>query len=157
MSLGSLAIGYVGLGALLAITCALVTRPPVADTLLVVVLWPLYAPFLLAGARARDPREAELLDALARAATSPLGAMLPDRDNARVLAQRLREAGTRLVDLETVLARPDFDPSPSATPTSSPRAARPRPPRPHSCASARSSSSARFASATTTSSTRSRS
>ncbi len=111
MSLGVLAIGYVGLGAIAALICGLAKKLGLVDGVLVLVMWPLYAPFLLlGGGRDLDAREAELLAALARAASSPLGAMLPDAESGRVLARRLREASARLVELEAVLARPDFDP-----------------------------------------------
>ena len=56
-----------------------------------------------------DPGAAELVSALSRAQASPLASVLPDAETARVLASRLREAGSRLADLEAVLARPDFD------------------------------------------------
>jgi transposase len=42
---------------------------------------------------------------------SPLAGVLPDVESARILGGRLREAGARLVDLDEVLARPDFDPA----------------------------------------------
>src|SRR5690349_21538616 len=79
-------------------------------------MWPLWAPLALVrpgrgAADADDPRERELLAALARAQDSPLASVLPDAENARVLAARLREAGMRLADLDAVIARPDFDPA----------------------------------------------
>jgi len=114
MSLGMLAVGYIALGGLLALAVAIARRPSAADTFLVVVMWPLYAPFLLlaeARAASDDPGEEKLLAALARASSSPLGALLPDAESARVLARRLREATERLAELEAVLARPDFDPA----------------------------------------------
>jgi hypothetical protein len=84
-------------------------RPPAVDVLLLVVMWPIWAP--LAFVRGDlDPREDELIRALGRAKSSPLAALLPDPDTARVLAARLREASRRLVELDLVLARPDFDP-----------------------------------------------
>ena len=112
MSLAILSIGYIGTGIVLGIIAAIAKRPSPTDAFLVVVMWPLYAPFLLlGGSRSSDSREAELIDALSRASRSPLAAMLPDADSARVLGRPLREAGTRLVELDELLARPDFDPA----------------------------------------------
>ena len=111
MSLGSLGIGYVALGAVIALVIAGVKRRlPFGDALLIVGLWPLYAPLSFARADTHH-REAELLAALARAKASPLAGVLPDAESARILGGRLREAGARLVDLDEVLARPDFDPA----------------------------------------------
>ena len=110
MSLASIGIGYLAIGAAVALAIAAVKRRlSLGDAVLIVGLWPLYAPL----AFARDPargREDELLTALARAQASPLAAVLPDAESARVLGGRLREAGARLAELDEVLARPDFDP-----------------------------------------------
>lgn len=106
-----LGLGYVAIGAVLAIALATTRRRLSAgDAIFLVALWPLAAPLLLGGHRHDDdPGAAELISALARAQASPLAAVLPDAETARVLASRLREAGARLADLEQVLARPDFD------------------------------------------------
>ena len=111
MMLGTLGVGYVGVGIAIAIVVA-ITRgtPTVADTLLLVGMWPLWGPLALARSET-DHREQELLGALARAQASPLASVLPDAESARVLASRLREASVRLVELDAVLARPDFDPA----------------------------------------------
>jgi hypothetical protein len=111
VSLGSLGIGYIALGAVIALVIAGVKRRlPFGDALLVVGLWPLYAPLAFARPDSHH-REAELLSALARAKASPLAGVLPDAESARILGGRLREAGARLIDLDEVLARPDFDPA----------------------------------------------
>jgi hypothetical protein len=112
MSLPGLGIGYLAVGAVLALALAgIKRRTSFGDALWIVGLWPLYAPLSLARAdTAEDHREAELLAALARAKASPLAGVLPDAESVRVLGERLREAGARLVDLDEVLARPDFDP-----------------------------------------------
>jgi hypothetical protein len=111
MMLGTLGLGYVGIGIVVALVVTIIRgRPSAGDTLLLVGMWPLWGP--LAFVRAdRDHREQELLGAIARAQTSPLASMLPDPDTARVLGSRLREASQRLVDLDAVLARPAFDPA----------------------------------------------
>ncbi|HET7501393.1 MAG TPA: PT domain-containing protein [Kofleriaceae bacterium] len=113
MSLASLGIGYLATGGVIAAVIAVVRRRlALADAVLLVGLWPLYAPLSLPGPRAgTHHREAELLAALARAKASPLAAVLPDADSARMLGARLREAGARLAELDEVLARPDFDPA----------------------------------------------
>ena len=111
MSLVSLGVGYLAIGAALALALALARRRlSPADAVLVVGLWPMYAPLALA--RATEPRrEAELLAAIARAKASPLAGVLPDAESARILGGRLREAGARLGELDALLARPDFDPA----------------------------------------------
>jgi hypothetical protein len=111
VSLVNLGLGYLAVGAALALAIAVARRRlSPADAVLVVGLWPMYAPLALA--RATEPRrEAELLAALARAKASPLAGVLPDAESARILGGRLREAGARLGELDALLARPDFDPA----------------------------------------------
>jgi hypothetical protein len=89
-----------------------VTRgiPPLGDTVMLVVMWPVWGPLVVVRADL-DRREQDLVNALARAQSSPLAAMLPYADSVRLLGARLREASQRLVDLDTLLARPDFDPA----------------------------------------------
>jgi hypothetical protein len=117
VTLGALGLGYLAIGAVLAIAAAVARRvSSAADALLLVAMWPLWAPLafarpLGAGEASDDPRERELIGALARAQDSPMASVLPDEVNARVLAARLREAGVRLAELDAVLARPDFDPA----------------------------------------------
>ena len=112
MSLDLIGIGYLGVGALIALVLALVLRKQSAsDTLLLVALWPLWAPMMLAQRHGQGGDERELLSALARAQASPLAQVLPDAETARVLAARLREATERLDELDVLLDRPDFDPS----------------------------------------------
>lgn len=120
MTLGALGAGYLAAGVAIAIGMALVRRVASAtDAILLVGMWPLWAP--LAWTRGRDgepldglhglhdPGVRALRAALARVHDSPLAAMLPDEDTARVLAERLREAGARSAELEALLARPEFD------------------------------------------------
>lgn len=111
MALGTIGLGYAAIGALIVIGALIRRRRITAgDALFLVALWPLAAPLLLGGHRdEEDPGAAELVSALARAQASPLASVLPDTETARVLASRLREAGSRLADLDQVLARPDFD------------------------------------------------
>jgi hypothetical protein len=117
VSLPTLGIGYLAIGAAIALGLAVIPavrrRLSLGDAVLLVGLWPLYAP--LAVARATGPgepgQEAELIAALARAQASPLASVLPDADSVRILGARLREAGARLRELDALLARPDFDPA----------------------------------------------
>jgi hypothetical protein len=110
MTITAIGIGYVALGGVLALVLALSRRSlTTTEGLLILAMWPLFAPLALSRS-ADDPREAELVRALARAQASPLAAVLPDAETARVLASRLREASARLADLDGVLARADFDP-----------------------------------------------
>ena len=113
MSLPSLGVGYIALGAVLALVIAgIKRRMSLGEALWIVGLWPLYAPLAFARAdTGENRREAELLAALARAKDSPLAGVLPDAESVRILGGRLREAGARLADLDEVLARPDFDPA----------------------------------------------
>jgi hypothetical protein len=111
MSLDILAIGYLGLGAVIALVLALVLRKQsTVDTLLVVGMWPLWAPLMIAQRHTYGDDERELLSAISRAQASPLAQVLPDAETARVLAARLREATERLAELDALLDRPDFDP-----------------------------------------------
>jgi hypothetical protein len=114
VTLGVLGLGYLGIGALIAVGMTIASRrPSLTDVVLLIGLWPLATPMVLAQAgdrREEDPAETELLAALARAQASPLASVLPDAETARVLASRLREAGARSSELDGLLARADFDP-----------------------------------------------
>jgi hypothetical protein len=112
VSLDLLGVGYLGIGAVLALGFAVTLRRlPAVDGLLLVALWPIWAPMLIAQRHAQGDHERELLSAIARAQASPLAQVLPDADSARVLAARLREASQRLDELDLLLSRPDFDPA----------------------------------------------
>lgn len=113
MSLAIIGAGYAAIGVVLAVVLALGARSArgLADVVMLVVLWPLAAPLLLAGRQAPEPDEPELVSAIARASASPLASILPDAETARGLQARLHEAGARLVELDALLARPDFDPA----------------------------------------------
>ncbi len=112
MTLGALGLGYLGLGAVIAIGVTItIPRPSLADVVLLIGLWPIATPLVLAGHRdENDLAETELLAALERASASPLASVLPDAETARVLARRLRAAGIRVTELDGLLARSDFDP-----------------------------------------------
>lgn len=109
MSLALIGAGYAAIGVVLAVVRALGARSSPGDVVMLVVLWPLAAPLLLAGRTA--PERDELERAIERASASPLASILPDAETVRVLQARLHEAGARLVELDALLARPDFDPA----------------------------------------------
>jgi hypothetical protein len=101
-----LATTYAAIGAVIAVI-ALLVRCASVDALLLLGLWPIYGPFLLlGGVVAADDRERELLEALRRAAATPLGAVLPDEATARALARRRRDAAARVLEIDAFLARP---------------------------------------------------
>ncbi|MGE0397777.1 MAG: hypothetical protein AB7T06_13730 [Kofleriaceae bacterium] len=110
MSLGLLGAGYAAIGAVLAVGCAAMRRASVGDVILLLIVWPIALPLVLAS-RSDDAESGELVAALARASASPLASVLPDAETGRVLQSRVREAATRLVELDELLARPDFDPA----------------------------------------------
>jgi hypothetical protein len=106
--------GLVGLGCALAV---MVARPrdqrKVVDAVLMVALWPVYGPFVLAAARGMDAlpsgSETAFLVALRRASGTPLAVLLPDRDTVRKLARRLRVAASKVEEIDGLLMRPEFD------------------------------------------------
>ena len=109
MTLATIGIGYVAIGVAVAIAIGVARGAPSrGDVVLLVAMWPLWGPLALAHADL-DPREHQLLRALAAARASPLASLLPDAESARVLGSRLRDAGQRLIDLDRLLARPEFD------------------------------------------------
>lgn len=110
MTLGMLGIGYAAIGATLAVACTAMRRASLGDALLLVIVWPIALPLVLAS-RVDEAESGELVAALARASASPLATVLPDAETGRVLQSRVREAATRLVELDELLARPDFDPA----------------------------------------------
>jgi hypothetical protein len=94
MRLADLAVLYLLTGAGAAVA-ALCMRRTLVDALLLVPFWPLYGPFLLMAASA--PSE---LGALA--------ALLPDEEVQRQLADRLRVARGKVLEIDGLLARADF-------------------------------------------------
>jgi hypothetical protein len=92
------------------------------ERVLLLLFWPLMAPFLLRPAREEPaapggggrhltpgtPATA-LLSALERVAHSPLAPLLPDAPTVRRLAHHLEQVSTRVDELDEVLARPTFD------------------------------------------------
>jgi hypothetical protein len=87
----------------------------VSDAILLLLFWPLYGPFFLMQSQrknmassATSDREAAFLLAIRRASGTPLASLLPDGRAARALARRLRVAGSKVHELDELLARPDF-------------------------------------------------
>jgi hypothetical protein len=84
----------------------------ISDAALLLGFWPLYGPFLLVRAQQAgelpSDKEAAFLAAVRRASGTPLGRLLPDGATAQALARGLRAAARRVHELESLLARPDF-------------------------------------------------
>lgn len=111
MRVVDLAVGYAGVGAVMALVASAKWRVGAVDALLLLGLWPLYAPVLAGGGGddASDPRERALIDATRRASGTPLALGLPDEARARALVRRVRDGRQRLEELDRVLARGDLD------------------------------------------------
>jgi hypothetical protein len=95
MRLADLAILYVLAGAGAAVA-ALIVRRGVVDAALLVPFWPLYGPFLLTTPGA------------ARSELSGLAALLPDEAVQQQLAERLRVARGKVLEIDGLLVRADF-------------------------------------------------
>lgn len=119
MKLPDLVLLYVLVGAgcgIAVVALRGVRAPALLDAAIVVPLWPLYGPFLLAArAGAAGVGEAaasdELLRALAKVRGTPVAAFLPDEDGARVLARRVALAGERIAEIDALLVQPEFSES----------------------------------------------
>lgn len=111
MKLDALAALYLLTGAGLAVIVVArrgLDRHTAVDGALLLVCWPLYAPFVYA---ARTPPADPLLAALAALRNGPLAPLLPDDDTLTRLAARLARATARAAELDALAARPDFDPA----------------------------------------------
>jgi len=104
VTIESIALGYLGIGVAIAIGIVVAKRPPMFDVVLVTALWPLYAPILLVLRSGSDRRELELVDAMARARSSPLAPFVPDEVTSRALGHKLRDASNRLAELDATRA-----------------------------------------------------
>ncbi|MCB9552108.1 MAG: hypothetical protein H6705_09555 [Myxococcales bacterium] len=110
MKLQALAALYLVTGAGLAVVVVArrgLDRHTALDGALLLVCWPLYAPFAFARPAPRSP----LLAALAALRHGPLAPLLPDDDTLTRLAARLARATARAAELDALTARPDFDPA----------------------------------------------
>jgi hypothetical protein len=114
MRLSELVLFYllVGGGCGIAVVALKGASPPAfLDAAIIVPLWPLYGPFLLAQTAgvATDPAASnDVLRALAKVKGTPLAAFLPDETAGRALAQRIRGAGERIAEIDALLAQPEF-------------------------------------------------
>lgn len=116
MKLAELGALYLLCGVGCAALAMLRPAPPwtrACDGLLMVLLWPLYGPFVLARQSSGEPEgssnEIAFLAALRRAAGTPLAALLPDSATARALARRLRVAAGKVQEIDGLLGRQEFD------------------------------------------------
>jgi hypothetical protein len=101
---------FVGAGCVAALMRNGRRRGNVLDAALLLLLWPLYAPLLFRQGEARDrPPDAAFLDALERTRGTPLGALLPDANTARLLSERLAAARRRIDEIDLLLGDPAFD------------------------------------------------
>lgn len=105
MSVLDLAVPYavVGVGAAVVSTVAR-GRGGLADALLLLVVWPIYAPFVLGSGAGR----AAAADRRAGPTAHPLDAVLPDRATLASVERRLGVARERVADIERLLARPEL-------------------------------------------------
>lgn len=123
---------FFGLYVLVGLACAIAVfrRAPsrgvgaLGSALATIPLWPLWAPFALAPARARGPSRPEsdailvrvdkaLADAVAAARETPMSEIFTQRTATRIAAEVARVAG-RLADLSALAERTGFDRSASA-------------------------------------------
>jgi hypothetical protein len=107
VSLLGFTVLYVAIGAVSAIVI-FAKRGRISQAALAVVLWPLELPFALVRDEPPVGRAAAFLAALRRAASTPLGGILPDETAARALAARLGDAAQRVAEIDGVLARPEM-------------------------------------------------
>lgn len=114
MNLEVLGIFYalVGVGCAAALLSRSGGKPDI-DALLVLALWPLYAPFVFSQHGVQEVREAarapdDLLDALRRARQAPLAQLLPGEDAGQQLAQRLEIAARRVEEIDGLLDKPEY-------------------------------------------------
>ena len=102
MSAADLAVPYAVVGAVAALASMVAGgRRSLADALLLLVAWPIYAPFVVT--RGSEPT------AVAGPTEHPLGAVLPDRATLSAVERRLSVAHQRVADIERLLARPELD------------------------------------------------
>lgn len=108
MRVDALALLYVAVGAALAgglVARRGLDRRVAVDGALLVLCWPLCAPFVFA-----RPARSPLLDALDALRAGPLAALLPDAGALDRLAARLARAAARAAELDALTRRPEFDP-----------------------------------------------
>ncbi len=121
-----LLVVYLGVGVVCAITVGRLTRghPVTAvDRVMVVFVWPLYVPALLApaplpaagtrieGSAAASIRveRAALVAAVEAMAHTPVAACLPSRAQLEMLVSRIDALDAKVAELDAVLARDEFD------------------------------------------------
>jgi hypothetical protein len=101
VSAADLAVPYAVVGAVAALVSMVAGgRRSLADALLLLVVWPIYAPFVVT--RGSGPT-------VAGPTGHPLGAVLPDRATLAAVERRLSVAHQRVADIERLLARPELD------------------------------------------------
>ncbi len=116
MRLFDLGVFYlvVGAGCLAVLWFRRGGSPGAVNSLLMFFLWPVYAPYELAGSELHPPAqpsgpESEFLDAMRRIEGTPLAGLLPDQATARTMALRLTAAQNRIDEIDVTLEGADFD------------------------------------------------
>lgn len=110
----ALAVLYLLAGVGCALNAVRTGRRAPADLALLVLLWPLYGPFLLGtgevgASGGLRSRERELERALRQVAGTPLARLLPDRAAVRALGRSLEDAAVRQREIEALLERPEMN------------------------------------------------
>ena len=104
----------IGMGCVVVLWYRAATRPSGLSSLLILILWPVYAPFELAApGGVRSPAgpgpDGAFLEAMLQIEGTPLEGLLPDQATARQIAARLRAAQQRVEDIDRTLRGADFD------------------------------------------------
>lgn len=97
MRLGDWAVIYAALGVGLCVVLVVRGRRDPLDLFLVVLCWPVYAPFVWSPTASAERRP------------SPIAALLPDDGTMQALARKLATAAARVAQMDEVLARPDLE------------------------------------------------
>jgi hypothetical protein len=127
-----LLVAYLGVGVACAVVVGRWARgrvPTVLDRVLVVFVWPIYVPALLAPAPAPPlamrisgtaagiirAERAALVAAVDAVANTPVRACLPTREQLETLVARIESLDAKVAELDGVLVRDEFDPTRAAT------------------------------------------
>ena len=104
----------IGVGCVIVLWYRASERPSGLSSLLILVLWPVYAPYELAGSgdgpRSTTPGpDGAFLETMLRIEGTPLEGLLPDQATAHQIAARLRAAQQRVEDIDRTLTGEGFN------------------------------------------------